>query len=60
MGVSRATYFGHNIALQIVGDPDGRTAFDDLASPAYPAHPIAKQAPPFVETWYRLRDAPGF
>lgn len=58
-GVSRATYFGHKIALQMAGDPDGRTAFDDLAFPAYPAHPAAKRVVPVVETWYRLRDATG-
>ncbi|MCC7252356.1 FAD-binding oxidoreductase [Hyphomicrobium sp.] len=55
-GVSRATYFGHKIALQIVGSSEGRTAFDDLAFPSFPAHPIAKRAVPVVETWYRLRD----
>lgn len=55
-GVSRATYFGHKIALQMVGDPHGRTAFDDLAFPAFPAHPIAKRAVPVVEAWYRFRD----
>jgi len=55
-GVSRATYFGHKIALKILGDPDGRTAFDDLVFPAFPAHPIAKRAVPVVETWYRFRD----
>jgi glycine/D-amino acid oxidase-like deaminating enzyme len=56
-GVSRATYFGHKIALQVIGDRQGQTAFDDLAFPAFPAHPIAKRAVPVVETWYRLRDA---
>lgn len=55
-GVSRATYFGRKAALQIVGDPDGHTAFDDLAFPAYPAAPIARRAVPVVETWYRVRD----
>jgi glycine/D-amino acid oxidase-like deaminating enzyme len=55
-GVSRATYFGHKIALQIVGDPDGRTAFDDLAFPAFPFHSIAKRAVPIVAAWYRFRD----
>jgi glycine/D-amino acid oxidase-like deaminating enzyme len=55
-GVSRATYFGHKIALQVIGDASGRTAFDELDFPSYPAHPIAKQAVPMVETWYRVRD----
>lgn len=56
-GVSRATYFGHKIALQLLGKKDGQTAFDDLTFPAYPAHPIAKRAVPAFETWYRFRDA---
>lgn len=56
-GVSRATYFGHKIALQLLGDNEGRTSFDDLPFPAFPAHPIAKRAVPIVETWYRIRDA---
>lgn len=56
-GVSRATYFGHKVALQLLGDREGKTAFDDLVFPAFPAHPIAKRAVPIVETWYRVRDA---
>ena len=56
-GVSRATYFGHKIALQLIGDARGRTSFDDLAFPAYPAHPIAKRVVPAFEAWYRVRDA---
>ena len=58
-GVSRATYFGNKIALKVLSAPDARTAFDDLAFPAFPAHPIAKRAVPIVETWYRLRDKTG-
>lgn len=56
-GVSRATYFGHKVALQLMGDAEGRTAFDDLAFPSFPAHPVARHAVPVVETWYRIRDA---
>lgn len=56
-GVSRATYFGNRIALQLLGNSEGRTAFDDLAFPSFPAHPIAKEVVPVVETWFRLRDA---
>ncbi len=56
-GVSRATYFGNKIALQVLRSPEGRTSFDDLAFPAFPAHPIARRAIPVVETWYRIRDA---
>jgi glycine/D-amino acid oxidase-like deaminating enzyme len=56
-GVSRATYFGHKIALQLMGDAEGRTAFDDLAFPSFPVHSVARHAVPVVETWYRIRDA---
>jgi len=56
-GVSRATYFGNKIALQVLSKPEGKTSFDDLTFPAFPAHPIAKRAVPAVETWYRFRDA---
>lgn len=56
-GVSRATYFGHKIALQLLGQSEGRTSFDDLAFLSFPVHPIAKQAVPVVETWYRVLDA---
>lgn len=56
-GVSRATYFGHKIALQLLGRSDGRTAFDDLAFPSFPVHPVARRAVPVVESWYRFRDA---
>ena len=55
-GVSRATYFGHKVALKVLHDPDGRTAFDDLEFPSFPFHPIAKRVVPIVETWYRIRD----
>jgi glycine/D-amino acid oxidase-like deaminating enzyme len=55
-GVSRATYFGHKIALQIVGDPDGRTAFDGLPFQAFPVRAAAQLAVPAVEAWYRVQD----
>jgi glycine/D-amino acid oxidase-like deaminating enzyme len=55
-GVSRGTYFGHKVALKLLGDPEGDTAFDDLAFPSFPVQPIAKLLVPVVETWYRLRD----
>lgn len=59
-GVSRSTYFGHKIALKVLDDPEGRTAFDDLAFPAFPAQPLATRAVPFVEAWMSLRDKFNF
>lgn len=55
-GVSRATYFGHKIALQVLKNPEGRTSFDDLLFPAFPVPAIARMAVPFFEASYRLRD----
>lgn len=55
-GVSRATYFGHKIALKVLGDPDGRTAFDGLALPAFPAQRFATKLVPVIEAWMSLRD----
>jgi glycine/D-amino acid oxidase-like deaminating enzyme len=59
-GVSRSTHFGRKIALQMLGRPEGRSAFNDIAFPSHPLHALAKPAVPFVEGWYRLRDAGGF
>jgi glycine/D-amino acid oxidase-like deaminating enzyme len=59
-GVSRATHFGRKIALQMLGKPDGRSAFDDIAFPSHVFHALARPAVPVYEGWYRLRDATGF
>ncbi|GMQ77344.1 MAG: FAD-dependent oxidoreductase [Gammaproteobacteria bacterium] len=55
-GVVRATYFGHKIALKILGDKQGRTAFDDLDFRNYPVHFLASRMVPAVTEWYRFRD----
>ncbi len=58
-GVSRSIYFGHKLALKILDDPAGKTAFDDLAFPDFPAPAVARRMVGLVETWYRLKDAAG-
>lgn len=58
-GVSRATHFGRKIALQMLGKPDGRSAFDELIFPSHPFHALARPAVPVYEAWYRIRDAIG-
>ena len=55
-GVSRSTWFGHKLALQILGDPAGRTAFDELDFQVFPSPRIARRVVPLVEAVYRLRD----
>jgi hypothetical protein len=59
-GISRSTHFGRKIALQILGRPEGRSAFSEIAFPSHPLHAFAKSAVPAIEAWYRLRDASGF
>ena len=59
-GVSRATHFGRKIALQMLGRPEGRSAFDDLAFPSHVLHALARPAVPLYVSWYRFRDAVGF
>jgi len=56
-GVSRSTWFGHKIALKLLGDPAGATAFDDIVFPTHPFHAVAPTMVPIYETWYRMRDA---
>lgn len=55
-GVVRATWFGHKIALQMLGHAQGRTAFDDLGFPRLPVPFLARRAAPAVTRWYRIRD----
>jgi len=55
-GVSRATYFGHKVALKVLGDEDGHTAFDDLDFRRFRLHSLSPLGVPLVESWYRLCD----
>jgi len=55
-GVVRSTYFGRKIALKILGDKEGRTAFDDLDFRAYPVHFMTRRMVPAVTEMYRFRD----
>jgi glycine/D-amino acid oxidase-like deaminating enzyme len=55
-GVVRSTYFGRKIALKILGDKEGHTAFDDLDFPSYPMPVIARRMVRPMTEWYRFRD----
>jgi hypothetical protein len=59
-GVLRSTYFGRKIALNILGDAEGNTAFADMLLPGHPLHMFAKAAAPLVEGWYCPRDVENF
>ena len=55
-GVARATHLGHKIALRVLGDPDGHTAWDAHAFEAFPFPRAARTFLPAAVAWYRLRD----
>ena len=45
---------------KILDDPEGVTAFDDLAFPDFPVPAVARRMVGVVETYYRLKDAAGY
>jgi hypothetical protein len=45
----RSTYFGREIALNILGDAEGNTASDEMLLPGHPLNMFAKAAAPLVE-----------
>ncbi len=58
-GVAPSTYFGHKVALKLLGDPEGATAFDDLP---FRGHPLYRRRPwflPWLASYYRLKDRYG-
>lgn len=55
-GVSRSTWFGRKIALQVMGKTEGFSEFTGLRFPSHPFQKFAPSAVPFFEQWYRLRD----
>jgi len=56
-GVSRSTWFGHKLALKVLDDPDGKTAFDDLSYLPFAFRWAAPLGVVMFETWYRIQDA---
>ncbi len=55
-GVALMPYLGHKLALKIIGDPNGRTAFDDAPFPAVPFYDGKPWFLPLMTWWYRARD----
>jgi glycine/D-amino acid oxidase-like deaminating enzyme len=55
-GVALAPYLGHKAALKVLGEADGRTAFDDVPFPTIPFHRGRPWFLPFLDFWYRVRD----
>ncbi|WP_455373776.1 NAD(P)/FAD-dependent oxidoreductase [Limibacillus halophilus] len=55
-GVSMASYLGMRMGLQILGDPEGRTAFDGLPFPTRPFYAGKPWFLPTAVAWYRWLD----
>lgn len=56
-GVTRSTYFGHKLALRLLGDRDGATQFDDIT---FADHGIPARTPGIADAyvrWMYCRDA---
>ena len=56
-GVALMPYLGHKVALKVLGQPDGRTAFDDIPFKAVPFYNGSAWFRPLMTWWYRARDA---
>ncbi len=59
-GVGRATYFGRKVALKILGDPEGRSALDDLAFESRPFYTGVPWFLPALIRWHAVADRLGF
>ena len=58
-GVGRATFFGHKIALQMLGQTAGKTELDGLAFPTRPLYFGKPWFLPAVIRWHSLLDRIG-
>lgn len=55
-GVALMPYLGHKLALKILSQPDGKTAFDDLPFAAVPFYNGKPWFLPLMTWWFRARD----
>jgi glycine/D-amino acid oxidase-like deaminating enzyme len=55
-GIGMASYLGMRLGQQLVDDPDGATAFDNLRFPTRPLYFGKPWFLPSVVRWYRFRD----
>ena len=58
-GVARSTYFGSKLGLKMLGDPNSKTAFDDLTFETKPFYNGKPWFMPAVFAWHRLADRFG-
>ena len=55
-GVALMNYLGHKLALKVLGDPQGATAFDDIAFKAIPLYNGTPWFLPLMTGYYRAKD----
>lgn len=55
-GVAMAPYLGSRIALQVLGEDEGRTAFDGLPFPGIPFYEGRPWFLPALSLWHRIKD----
>jgi glycine/D-amino acid oxidase-like deaminating enzyme len=55
-GVALMPYLGHKLALKVLGERDGKTAFDDLPFAAVPLYNGTAWFRPLMTWWFRARD----
>ena len=55
-GVALMPYLGHKVALKIIGQRDGKTAFDDIPFTAVPFYNGTPWFRPLMTWWFRARD----
>lgn len=58
-GVARASYFGNKLGHKILGNSEGRTAFDDLSFNSKPFYTGNPWFMPAVLNWHRFADRWG-
>jgi glycine/D-amino acid oxidase-like deaminating enzyme len=55
-GVALMPYLGHKVALKVLGERDGKTAFDDIPFAAVPLYNGTAWFRPLMTWWFRARD----
>jgi glycine/D-amino acid oxidase-like deaminating enzyme len=55
-GVALMPYLGHKVALKVLGERNGKTAFDDLPFAAVPFYNGTAWFRPLMTWWFRARD----
>jgi glycine/D-amino acid oxidase-like deaminating enzyme len=58
-GVVMSTWLGRKVALRLLGQPEGRSAFAELGHPTLPLYYGKPWFLPFVQAWYQGVDMLG-